>query len=245
MTIVHIPADEEMPGGPVQQHPVHELVYVLRGAYEVNTLGLTLSGSDGWLFCFSPRQRHEPRFLPRHQRDHCQALLLQWREPDPPASYPLQLEDASQRLQHVLSWMLDLYTSDGAEDRKAAGQLLPLLLRELNRPLDRSTLLLQSVHTYIEDHLHQRIELQDLADAVGLSRFHFAREFKQSAGLPPMRYVTRLRLQRAEHLLRTTHLPLAQIAELVGLSSGFHLSNLFDQHYGVRPHTLRSRTSGL
>ena len=236
MTILHAQAGVPMPGGGRQRHNHHELVYVVRGDYEVATLGLTLRGREGSAFCFRPGQDHSPSFPPgRPGREHCQAILLQWSQPSGTPPCPLQLHDSSGRLLHVLSWMYDLHQSQDAADRAAAAQLLPLLVRELHRPADQGSVMLQSVHTYIDDHLAEPIRLQDLADAVGMSRFHFSRRFAEAAGVSPMEYVARLRVQKAAELLRTTPLPLAQIARRVGLSSAFHLSNRFVAQYGQRP----------
>jgi AraC family transcriptional regulator len=51
---------------------------------------------------------------------------------------------------------------------------------------------------YIEDHLDEEIALQELADIAQLSRFHFARAFKQSFGTPLHRYHMSRRMERAK-----------------------------------------------
>jgi AraC-like DNA-binding protein len=71
---------------------------------------------------------------------------------------------------------------------------------------------LQRIREYIEGHLAENIELETLADIAGLSKWHFARAFKQSVGTPPHFYLIQRRLERAQELLAETDLSLAQIA---------------------------------
>jgi AraC family transcriptional regulator len=57
------------------------------------------------------------------------------------------------------------------------------------------------VGSYIEDHLSEHIPLATLASLVRLSPYHFSRAFKQSFGVPPHRYHTYRRIERAKLLL--------------------------------------------
>ena len=87
----------------------------------------------------------------------------------------------------------------------------------------------------IEAELDQDISLQPLADAAGLSMFHFAKAFKSALGLPPRQYVIERRLARARDLLSATALPLADIAYAVGFSSQSHMTAAFSARLGVTP----------
>src|SRR5262249_15841751 len=57
------------------------------------------------------------------------------------------------------------------------------------------------VTDYVEEHLAENVLLSQLAEVARLSPFHFSRAFKQSFGLPPLRYVTGRRIERAKTLL--------------------------------------------
>jgi len=71
---------------------------------------------------------------------------------------------------------------------------------------------------YMQAHLDRPVTLKELAAVAGLSPWHFARAFHQSHGAPPHRYLTRLRIQRAQELLRRTRQPVGAIATAVGYS---------------------------
>jgi AraC family transcriptional regulator len=83
--------------------------------------------------------------------------------------------------------------------------------------------------------LSEDISLDELAAEAQLSPFHFARMFKQSVGVPPRVYLTRLRMERACELLETTDLPVTEIAPEVGYSSNQVLARVFVKHRHMSP----------
>ena len=83
------------------------------------------------------------------------------------------------------------------------------------------------------------ISLDELAAEAQLSPFHFARMFKQSMGVPPRVYLTRLRLEKACELLELTELPVTEIAHEVGYSSNQVLARVFIKHRHISPSDYR------
>jgi len=94
------------------------------------------------------------------------------------------------------------------------------------------------VADYVEAHLAETVLLSQLAELARLSPFHFSRAFKQSFGLPPLRYVTSRRIERAKSLLAGD----ASVTE-VGLAVGFgetsSFTTAFRRHTGVAPSVFR------
>jgi AraC family transcriptional regulator len=88
---------------------------------------------------------------------------------------------------------------------------------------------------YIDSHLAQPLTLGELSAVAALSEFHLARMFRESFGLPPAAWIARQRLDRARTLLRTTTLPLAQIAGQCGYANASHFSHRFREAVGVTP----------
>lgn len=76
--------------------------------------------------------------------------------------------------------------------------------------------------------------LEELAAAVNLSPFHFARVFRQATGLPPHAWLKQRRLARARSLLRHGYAPL-NVALDLGFADQSHLTRQFKQAYGVTP----------
>ena len=93
---------------------------------------------------------------------------------------------------------------------------------------------------YLNDNLTVDISLADLADAVGLSTFHFARSFKSATGVPPYRYLLALRIERAKDLLANSPLSISDVAAAVGYEDQSQLARLFRKDVGLTPSQYRT-----
>ncbi len=100
---------------------------------------------------------------------------------------------------------------------------------------------LRLVLAYINDNLGQNLKLNDIAAQVGMSRFYFARLFKESMGMAPYQYVIQQRVGRAKKLLRGTDVAIATIAKQCGFTNPSHLSKYFRQLTGTTPKAYRSQ----
>lgn len=98
---------------------------------------------------------------------------------------------------------------------------------------------LRRVQLFVEANLSRPIRLAELAERAGLSTFHFARAFRTSMALTPRAFVEELRVQRAQQLLRTTRLPLAQVAAEVGLGTQSRFTTVFRKRTGLTPAAFR------
>ncbi len=88
---------------------------------------------------------------------------------------------------------------------------------------------------FIEDHLDRDIGLDEIAAAAAMSRFHFLRRFREAVGMPPHRYLVGRRIERAKALLRTTRLPVAEIAWRVGYQHPGKFAEQFRKATGATP----------
>lgn len=100
---------------------------------------------------------------------------------------------------------------------------------------------LRIVKERIEASLSHGVSLDELAEEVGLSRFHLARAFKASTGVPPHRYLTLRRVERAKELLRDPEKPLVEVALETGFSSQSHFTGRFREATGLTPLRYRRR----
>lgn len=94
---------------------------------------------------------------------------------------------------------------------------------------------MQRVRDYIETSLEGDLGLDTLAAQAGVSVRYFARVFRRHFGEPPHRYVMKRRIERARRLLRSTDLPVVEIALTTGFSSQSHLTAAFRTSVGVGP----------
>jgi AraC family transcriptional regulator len=87
----------------------------------------------------------------------------------------------------------------------------------------------------VQSRLAEDLQLDDLAAAAGVSRFHFLRLFKNSLGMTPHRFVLDQRVAAARRLLEHTSLSLADVAAATGFSSQSHLSTAMRRTLGLPP----------
>jgi AraC-like DNA-binding protein len=80
-----------------------------------------------------------------------------------------------------------------------------------------------------------------MARLAGLSRAGFSARFSETVGTPPRRYLTGLRMRRAQDLLERTDATLARIADDVGYSNEFAFATAFRKHTGTSPGAWRAQ----
>jgi AraC-like DNA-binding protein len=102
---------------------------------------------------------------------------------------------------------------------------------EASRPLIR----LGTVLSYVEQHHAEPIRATDLERIARLSPSSLLRAFTRITGMPPMRYVTRLRITRACELLRTGDGNVTEVAFRVGFGDSNYFSRQFRQVMGCTP----------
>jgi AraC-like DNA-binding protein len=88
------------------------------------------------------------------------------------------------------------------------------------------------------------VSLSRLAEECGLSARHFARAFQQSLGVPPHRYLLKMRVERARDLLERSSMSLLDIALACGFADQSHFTRVFRAALGVTPGAWRRMRSG-
>jgi AraC family transcriptional regulator len=99
---------------------------------------------------------------------------------------------------------------------------------------------LKRVDEYVDNNLAAKISLMNLAAVAGLSRMHFASQFRAATGLRPHEYLLRRRIRRAEELLRNGPMAVVQIALTVGFQTQAHFTTVFKRFVGCTPHRWRA-----
>ena len=129
-------------------------------------------------------------------------------------------------LAHLLTGhLLRRYCTGPAPYRGPAGELRPGAV--------------DVVAEYIRAHLADVITLDNLAGAVSLSPYHFARSFRATTGMTPHAFVTEHRLMVARDRLLRGGSSVAEVAFSVGFSNVSHFRRLFRRRYGLTPAELR------
>lgn len=86
-----------------------------------------------------------------------------------------------------------------------------------------------------EDVRGEEIDVDDMARAAGMSRYHFSRRFKRIVGTSPYRYLLEVRLARAAELLRRRRLSVTEAAIEAGFSDFGRFAAHFKRSFGCKP----------
>jgi LacI family transcriptional regulator len=92
---------------------------------------------------------------------------------------------------------------------------------------------------HLREHLHEPLHVDEVARTAGVSRRGLERRFRHALGCSPHAEIQRLRLERAQQMLRTTELPLGLIATRSGWASVQRFIAVFKTRIGQTPGQFR------
>ena len=110
---------------------------------------------------------------------------------------------------------------------------------ETRRPPTISGGRLDAVRDLVRARFAEPLSLEDLAAEAGISKFHFARLFRQHTGTTPYAYLLEVRLDAACRLLAETDLLVKQVAARTGFGTVAALGAAFTRRQGVTPSAFR------
>jgi AraC-like DNA-binding protein len=150
-------------------------------------------------------------------------------------SFTRVLEEATVALSH-----------QSAALRLALDMLVLDVIRAVSQPVDarssvaRHPAVLRSIHL-LETRFREPWTLNEIAEHVGISRAHLAKLFQQDTGIPLHKFLNRVRISRAEQLLRNSELSCESIAADCGFGIIQHFSRAFKLYTGLAPIRFRQK----
>ncbi|TGD99434.1 GlxA family transcriptional regulator [Methylobacterium nonmethylotrophicum] len=124
--------------------------------------------------------------------------------------------------------------------RRSGGQSQFSSLLELKSPSGRFAALL----SWIREHLHLPLTVEDLSARAGMSARHFTRAFVAETGTTPSKAVERLRLEAARERVQSSGEPIEGIALSVGFGDPERMRRAFLRVFGQPPQALRRTARG-
>ena len=95
--------------------------------------------------------------------------------------------------------------------------------------------MVQSIVEYMEKSYKEEISLDTIAKNMYVSPVYISKIFKEEVGDSPINYLIKIRLAKAEELLKESTMSIKAVAKSVGYSDAYHFSKLFKKYYGVSP----------
>jgi YesN/AraC family two-component response regulator len=98
---------------------------------------------------------------------------------------------------------------------------------------------LKPAFDYIEQNLHVRIGVQEASKAVNISYYYFVKYFKKVLGISFLDYVNFKKIKKAEKILLTKDISIAEVGEAVGMPNMAHFYKVFKKFNQCSPHEFR------
>lgn len=93
----------------------------------------------------------------------------------------------------------------------------------------------KQVVTFLKEHIHERLEIADICNALNYNKSYIFEQFKKATGHSVMAYFTRLKTEKAKKLLRETELSVTQIADSLAFDTPNYFSKTFKKITGYTP----------
>ena len=101
--------------------------------------------------------------------------------------------------------------------------------------------MVSKVLSYVTEHISETLSIEQIADAVGVSRRTFSRAFAKEATVTPSVFVEQVRVDFARKLLEETDVPLKTVAFRSGFHSATHMRMIFMRRLESTPRQYRER----
>ncbi len=233
------------PGGwrmAAHSHGVHELIVVCKGRLTAESSRGTLTGRTGEALLYPAGLRHK-----------------EWSEGDGPletyyASFsmdgvdradPLRSSDSDGRLRQIMRWLFaDRHLASEAAAAHRDALMTAVVAEYVKNCAGGEDVFVKTVREHVRAHVGDPISLEKLSKRMGMSKFHFLREYKRLSGKTPWDDVRRIRAEHARGMIMSTALPFKEIAPLCGLGTEFAMCRLFRKLFGMTPGELRRFAGG-
>ncbi len=156
-----------------------------------------------------------------------------------PLSFSVRDNSPMQKAFSKIEKLLALQTDDcQLECRYLLYGLLLFLSNSVKKdyvPTAKQQMLAPAVSYMAASYFDRQIGNDFLAARCGVSTVYFRKVFERVYGIPPMRYLRNIRLEKAKSMLASDYESVSQVAESVGYNSIYHFCKMFKQYTGLSP----------
>ena len=260
--------NKEIPGSPMHMHEYYELFFVTEGSVVVNTLTNKMQVNSEDLCCIAPREMHST-LLPTAGVS-CERLSIMFniesikRSESKKSQNLFSLNSSvtlikkNVKIKNIVEYLqkrLNEFSIPYKEYEKSillfiVADLVFSVCSELCSNTDGkqnvfSHLLVDErrylINQYISNNYFKEITLEMLSENFFLSKKQIINTIKEMTGMTFRQYIVYLRLTHAEHLLASTELGMAQIAQVVGYESENGFYQAFKKMFADTPASYRRR----
>lgn len=235
------------PGGcmDLNWHEEIELLYCTRGTGKAVCGSRSLPMQPGHIYAMNPGEMH--MFLDISDLHYyCLILDNSFLQQNHIQMETLQNDILSPEAARLYQQIIDvLETESPYQSAQVRSLILALMVHLLvnfrcgtakqNTQVTTRDQIVKQAVSYIRENYAHKLSLQDIADHVGFSKYHFARVFKSSTGMSVMAYINQIRCKEAKKLLILRKHTVSQVAALCGFESATYFSSVYTATMGVSP----------
>ena len=221
----------------------HMLALVKSGSFYLETGGYACSIGAGEAAIFCPGQKFH-----REVKEPVTMYLFRFKTGKNIGHYPKIVFRDKERINSTLRFLAQLdevtYHNDFACRKSLFNDIMTQYFLEGTAPdavMPGTDSLVEEVKKIFEQYLHEKTPLTDTAQKLGISYVHFIRRFKQSTGVTPGEYLTKIRLERAKTFLAQNDMMIKEIAPRCGFENEYYFSNVFKKYTGMTPSAFRKQ----
>ena len=99
---------------------------------------------------------------------------------------------------------------------------------------------LEQLHSFMLDNIDRQLDLDTLAAAAKLSKYHFSKKYKALTGYSPIKHFLHMKMEHACQLLDTSAMSVKEVAAALGYEDQLYFSRVFNNTVGMSPRAYRA-----
>ena len=107
--------------------------------------------------------------------------------------------------------------------------------RDVTKNKVTSQIRIKQMISYIDQHFHERISLEDIAEAASISKREALRCFRENMGKTPFSYLTEYRVNQGKNKLLSGNDTVLEIALACGFDSASYFNRVFRRYVNMTP----------
>ncbi len=108
---------------------------------------------------------------------------------------------------------------------------------------EQKNLTFKNIFNYVNEHYLENLCIRDISRMFNVNANYVSHLFKKEEGTVFTEYITNLRINYASTLLKTTRMPVAEVAEKTGFNDYYYFTRVFKKSTGKTPTAYRTENS--
>ncbi|MDD5688435.1 MAG: helix-turn-helix domain-containing protein [Elusimicrobia bacterium] len=227
-------------------HPCNEMVILIKGSISVEVLKKNIFANPGDILNYPAGISHKEHLT---STTPAEIFYFAWKEKKEKGKteIPILTHDTNKKIRFLAQWLYEEKELVSPYRSLLQEKIFEVILIELKKisKSKESHPMISSLRSFMKEHLKERLNLEKLAEYIGVSKYHFLRTYKKLTGRTPMDDLRIIRAETAKDMLFTTDSPLKAISKEVGFADEYQLSKVFRKQFGTPPGQFRRNKSFL